>query len=362
MNAIPFQARQCCAVKPYTNDLSLVMQNTDFPKVTIGIPVYNGENFLREAIESVLNQTYGDFELLLCDNASTDLTAEICQEYVQRDSRVRYHRNPENIGLSRNLNRVFELSRGEYFKWAAHDDLIAPNYLSSCLAIMEADPEIVLCQSHIQVVGKEGKPIFAGISDNDDVVVTAVNANVSLPLDSQSPYVRLKAITVDATDWLQVYGLIRRDALLKTPLFGAFPADDMILLAQLALLGRFYTLPESLFSSRRHRDQSISLGMDYSMHQFAIWLNPDKKGKLIFPHWEIIAKCWQSIQESHYRGVDKLSLYLCLAKLIAKLKKHLGKDLIIGLIQLVERAGRSVFVQANAVPNQLIFNRFPRLI
>ena len=116
------------------------MSAGDSPRVSIGLPVYNGERFLVQAIESVLAQTFEDFELIVCDNASTDASGAIAQTYVERDSRVRYFRNASNLGAARNFNRTFELSRGEYFKWLAADDLIAPTYLERCLAALGPRP------------------------------------------------------------------------------------------------------------------------------------------------------------------------------------------------------------------------------
>jgi len=114
------------------------------PRVSIGLPVYNGENYLEEAIDSILAQTYKDFELIISDNASTDRTPDICQAYANKDPRIRYYRNEKNIGAAVNFNRVFELSSSEYFKWAAHDDIIAPDYISECIEILDNDDSIVL--------------------------------------------------------------------------------------------------------------------------------------------------------------------------------------------------------------------------
>src|SRR3712207_6191103 len=114
--------------------------NTQSPKVSIGLPVYNGEKFIREAIDSILNQTFEDFELIISDNASTDETAAICQTYAAQDRRVRYFRNLENIGAAGNHNRVFEAASGKYFKWAAHDDLCGPNFVAECVNVLDRDP------------------------------------------------------------------------------------------------------------------------------------------------------------------------------------------------------------------------------
>ena len=97
-------------------------------RVSIGMPVFNGEKYLRESIESILDQTYQNFELIISDNASTDRTQEICLEYARKDNRISYYRNDKNLGGPRNYNRVFELSSAEYFKWAAYDDVLAPEF------------------------------------------------------------------------------------------------------------------------------------------------------------------------------------------------------------------------------------------
>ena len=120
------------------------------PKVSIGLPVYNGEPFLSETIDAILAQTFKDFELIICDNASTDDTERICRRYAARDKRISYYRQHHNIGAAGNFNRVFNLSSGEYFKWAAHDDLIAPEYLARCVEILERDRSVVLCHSRFK--------------------------------------------------------------------------------------------------------------------------------------------------------------------------------------------------------------------
>ena len=93
------------------------------PRVSIGLPVYNGQEFLEETLHSILNQTFNDFELIICDNASTDRTAEICRSFAKRDRRIRYYRNEINLGAAKNFNGVFFLARGEYLKWSDNDDL-----------------------------------------------------------------------------------------------------------------------------------------------------------------------------------------------------------------------------------------------
>src|SRR6185436_17133561 len=98
------------------------------PLLSIGLPVYNGQKFITNAVDAILAQTFADLELIICDNCSTDQTEAICRAYAAHDSRVHYYRNEQNIGATNNFNRTFSLATGKYFKWATHDDIIQPTY------------------------------------------------------------------------------------------------------------------------------------------------------------------------------------------------------------------------------------------
>src|SRR5258706_4754500 len=126
------------------------------PKVSIGLPVYNGATLLGRAIESLLAQTYLDFELIIADNCSTNGTVELCRDYVMRDSRIRLHQNQINIGAAKNFNRVFELSSGQFFMWAAHDDLWKSTYIAKCVAALEKFPSVVICGTDVSFIDVEG--------------------------------------------------------------------------------------------------------------------------------------------------------------------------------------------------------------
>jgi len=110
------------------------------PRVSVGMPVYNCERYVAEAIESHLRQTYTDFELVITDNASTDRSEEICRAYASRDPRIKYHRNPENLGAGGNFRRCFELAQGDYFRWTPSDDVVGPELLELCVEVLDRDP------------------------------------------------------------------------------------------------------------------------------------------------------------------------------------------------------------------------------
>ena len=126
-------------------------------RLSIGMPVYNGERYLAEAFDCFLAQTFQDFEIVVCDNASTDHTAEICRSYAERDPRIRYYRNEKNLGAIPNFNRVFELSQSPLFKWAAHDDLYHPRYLETCIRILDENPDVILAHSKTAFVDDRGE-------------------------------------------------------------------------------------------------------------------------------------------------------------------------------------------------------------
>ncbi len=104
------------------------------PKVSIGLPVYNGEDLLPETLDSILAQTFDDFEVVISDNASTDGTPEICRAYSRSDERIRFERANSGISIPNNFKRAFRLSRGRYFKWHAHDDVLDPEFLTQMRA------------------------------------------------------------------------------------------------------------------------------------------------------------------------------------------------------------------------------------
>lgn len=208
------------------------------PRVSVGLPVYNGERYLRISIESILAQTYSDFELIITDNASTDNTAQICREYAAIDKRIQYYRNEKNIGAPKNFNRAFELSHGEYLKWATSDDYVAPEMIEKCVEVLDRNPDVVLCYPNAKLIDAEG----TFLANYDDV------------LDLQDPVASHRFIQLLNRIQLahQHLGLIRSSALKRTCLHGNFIAADINFLAELSLYGKFYELPEYLLFRRFH--------------------------------------------------------------------------------------------------------------
>ena len=207
------------------------------PRLTIGLPVYNGERFLSQSLDDLLAQTFEDFELIISDNASTDSTADICADYARRDSRIRYVRQPVNIGSAPNHNAVLAMARGEYFKWASDDDLYRPSLLASCVAELDAHPEAVLCHAWEAFIGEDSTTIQP----------------VTYRLQTADPKasVRLRSLLYDSGGD-DIYGVIRTAVLRKNSVHGSYHHADRTFVAALALHGPFHQVPEVLYLRRDH--------------------------------------------------------------------------------------------------------------
>lgn len=206
------------------------------PLVSIGMPVYNGENYIRQALDSLLTQAFENFELVISDNASTDATQRICLEYAAKDPRIQYHRNAVNTGLDNNFNRVFELSSGKFFMWAAHDDIWEPNFVSRCLKVLRHYPSVVLCYPQSDFIGPDGEQLWAPLSSFDTRGMNLI--------------ARFHVVFWGINYNFPIHGLIRSEALKRTRLLKNILGSDIILLTELSLLGHFAHVPAPLFHNR----------------------------------------------------------------------------------------------------------------
>jgi glycosyltransferase involved in cell wall biosynthesis len=229
------------------------------PKVSIGMPVYNGERFLEQALDSLLSQSFEDFELLIADNASTDGTQDICRSYAAKDARVRYVRNRENYGVIANFNNVFRLTGGRYFKWAAYDDVCAPEFLARCVEILDSDPTVVLACSRIKGIDEDGHRVgYESLPGPglERAIDKHLDMDASISSAAMDPTKRWRWMMENLWWTPQLYGVIRADVLAKTKLHPAHFMGDHILLAELALHGRFYEVPEDLLFVRVHAQKT----------------------------------------------------------------------------------------------------------
>lgn len=232
----------------------------DAPRVTVGMTLYNVERYLPLALDALLAQDYPSFEIVACDNASTDRTWDIITEYAERDPRVRAFRNTVNLGLSGNYSRVVSLARGEYFKLHAHDDLAAPGLLRACVAALDAaGPDAVLAYPLTRIIDGDGREVC---SWRDPVA-----------LPSRFAWRRVGRWAGRSHLCNEHFGVTRTAALRRTHLLlDSSVSSDFILMAELAMLGRLVEVPEELFFRRMHTT-STHQG-DMSVADIATLLEP----------------------------------------------------------------------------------------
>jgi glycosyltransferase involved in cell wall biosynthesis len=308
---------------------------TSPPLLSIGLFVYNGEQFLRETLDSLGNQTFRDFELIISDNASTDGTQQICEEYAALDARIRYYRNEKNMGAGWNIRRVFSLSVGKYFKWAACDDLYDSAFLKNCIDALENDETFVLGHAKTRVIDENG--------------VFLENYHWPMQTDAADPVVRFREMLLNDHMCYQIFGVIRREALTQVPPQGSYVNSDGVLLAQLSFLGRFYEDPERRFISRRHNNQSSkTLPVRLKKRRFRLtnrygtlpcpeWWDPNKTKTFEFPEWRQLREYCGSIVMAPVTRSEQVRCFGLLARWIPKHFRRMMKDLLIAADQVLYR-------------------------
>lgn len=212
------------------------------PRLSVGLPVYNGEKYLAASIDALLGQSYGDFELIISDNSSTDGTADICRRYVKQDSRVRYIRQPRNVGCAPNHNLLVGEARGELFKWASGDDLYARDLLKCCVDALDEYPHVVLAHSWTATIDSSG----------------TVTRPIKYPLATDSLWAperfRSMLFGSESDDF---YGVIRADVLRRITPHDSYHHADRTFTAEIGLHGPFYLVPDWLYFRRDHPDRAL---------------------------------------------------------------------------------------------------------
>jgi glycosyltransferase involved in cell wall biosynthesis len=294
------------------------------PRVSVGLPVYNGERYLAATLDSILGQTLTDFELVISDNASTDATKEICGDYAAADSRIAYVRNDRNIGGARNYNRVFALSSAPYFTWHAHDDLIGERYLERCLEPLEGDPGIVLSYPKITYIDADGVTI--GHQQIDDLSILSPE-----PADRIR---QLMTFEMSGTDifWAGAFGVNRRSALATTQLLGGYNAADQVLVLQLLLRGKFAQIGDPLYFRRDHPDASMAANQNPK--DVLRWFDPDIEKKFVLPHWKLLAQHIASVHHAQLGATAELRAYYHVSRRFRKEWRNFPGD--------VKRAARDL--------------------
>jgi glycosyltransferase involved in cell wall biosynthesis len=241
------------------------------PRLSIGLPVYNGENYLAESLDALLGQSYEDFELIISDNASTDGTSDIGHRYGKQDARIRYIRQPCNIGLNPNHNFVIHQARGELFKMASHDDLYARDYLKRCVEALDEHPQVVLAHSREAMIDTSGN-------------VTKL-LQYSAATDSLRAPERFRSMLFDGWDDY-TYGVIRTKVLRRTHLHGSHHFADRTINTELGLHGPFHHLPEVMYFRRDHPERTSP----YTVRTRCAYLDPRRANRLRHPAIRLYAE------------------------------------------------------------------------
>lgn len=275
------------------------------------MPVYNGEEFIRQAIQSILDQSFRDIELIISDNASNDATAEICRQISAADSRVRYYANSVNIGVTGNYNKAFGYARGEYFKWASGNDYCAKGLIERCVAVLDQSPDTVLCYPKTRMF--------------DIDMAEAVDYEDNLDLQQEDPVSRFELL-IDRVQLNNVMnGVIRSDALKRTRPIKAFWSSDFPLLAELVLQGKFVEIPDRLFYRRINSQAHSSLQSEAEILR-RLW--PNNKKALAFRTWRLLREYFAAVYHAQLGPAEKWRLYVILMKRLKWGREVLMQELV----------------------------------
>ena len=281
------------------------------PRVTIALPVYNAANYLRPTIDSILAQTDPDWELILADNASTDDTLAICEEYARSDSRIRILTSDVNNGSAWNHNRCVAEARGQYFRWAGYDDPITPDFNERCIEQMEADESIAIIV-----------PGMNEIDSNGDLLRQRTPLD---PVDADTPHERFRQVIYGYAGEA-LLGLIRLDLLQTTRLEGMYAFNDYILVVELALRGKIVPIPETLLDRRIHAEAINQ--MHNTNRSRAVAHNPKLAGKILFPHWREGLELWRTISLAQLSFSERWRSRVSMLRWLKRRFRDLTHDLV----------------------------------
>ncbi|MCZ7663021.1 MAG: glycosyltransferase [Thermoleophilia bacterium] len=280
--------------------------NASKPRVTIGLPVRNGARFLDQALASLVSQTFTDFEIVVSDNASDDETQKIVLSYARSDPRIRYYRNERDVGAARNFNRTFHLARGEYFRWAAHDDIWHDEHLARCVEALDADPRVVLAYTKVRLIDEEGAVLDPCFDPFE--------------LTSPSAAARLHRLLWDLREPHMVFGLTRSRVFAQTRLLRADQGADRLLLAELALLGPWQQVDDVLFLNRR-TDSVRSERTRY-------WWDPSSRGRLMLRTIRLFVNHADAVWDTALPGSQKMFLSAdAFARFLVKDYRRVGREI-----------------------------------
>lgn len=280
---------------------SSLSSKSTLPKVTIGMPVYNGEKFLQKRLDSLLLQTFTDFELIISDDGSTDSTRIICEEYARKDERIRYIRQEKNMGPIWNFNFVLMKAKSKYFTWAAQDDVTLPKYLEKNIHILESDKNIVGSISKMTIFemptddlqGNKIDIIFKNFIKKLSSLVKSLDI---CPINGS--YAKKVRIILKKTSGQLIYAVFRTSELQKSYPKENIPGSEWILFLNLLKYGDIHAIDEVLmhrydygFSNKGiiknvNLYDSNFLMMVFPFFPFTIWCMKNLGPKIFFKNFD----------------------------------------------------------------------------
>lgn len=274
--------------------------------VTIGMPVYNGAKYIQSTLQSLLNQTFSDFSILICDDGSTDGTLDICQAFAARDKRIKIIKNETRLGGARNFNKTFDLSEGEFFMWASQDDIFHPDYIAKCLKKLQESPDCILALSEIDFIDEYGNS--RGAVDYSNI------GTAGMPIE-----MRIREV-FRRVGWWAIYGIIRPEMLRQTKMYRSEFAGDVVLIVDMLLQGNMAKVEEPLFFYRLPLNSgTVEQNLQSIDHTKKL---PDK------PYTAFLQSVIRCIAESDHSVEDKLKTINVLIWTIANENGFINEKLI----------------------------------
>jgi glycosyltransferase involved in cell wall biosynthesis len=282
-------------------------------KVIVGLPVYNGQKYLGAAIESHLSQSFGDFDLVISDNGSTDATPEICGNYARKDKRIKYLRSPENRGILWNHRRVFEAieSPNQYFRWAGADDIMEPGLLQAMVEVLNARPEV-----------EAVVPDTKNIDDHGEIIGSMAR---TLDLQSSDVFERAHAVLVANYQHVIAYGLLRASTLRLMRTRPDYIGWDPVFVWELALRGQMVQSAGPALLRRFHTGSISRVKTGKEMRK---WVEPNSKAGMNFPHWTWAYERARALIASPLSTRDRLRIGLFLTRATLWQRGALVRDVI----------------------------------
>lgn len=265
--------------------------------LTIGLPVYNGELYIEESVNSLLAQTVTDFRLVISDNASTDSTPKILADLSRRDSRIEVMTSPVNRGASWNFHVVAQDVSTPFFKWSAHDDLHDPGYLEACLNVLDSEPDVVAAHSRSRYIDEDGHEIARTFGLN--------------AFADESPSRRLLDVILSHHDYTFDFSVMRTSVhrQLRQQMSGFYA--DMVLLAELSLRGRMVQVPQHLFANRLHPHRSSAEHATKESGKATLqeWYGGSDVRITTAPTWATLSRLWSAVSLSPVKGTERRRCY-----------------------------------------------------